>query len=293
MGLQSPVEVSLHPCGAPMAGLHTLPWPSPPCHEQLQSPCSTNSPMAAIPQEPSVAPNARSDAPAWRGLLPLTQSSTFRISRKIRCRVGSPLDDPWSASFPCPPHQVISIFQGFYMDFLRANRLLTWRTSARGTEQRRRAKKRAAKRQAEKEALYLCYQSVTCTSESAHHFCRPLGPRRGWQEGGDYLTSGAAGDRPCTIGGPIPRVSVQALLAARLCHRSHNLGVPCRPSRCKSSVLRRPSCIWDTWSCSAIGSPPPGGGGLSTFYGALLPSLWAGICWIACRSASNFYVVLR
>ena len=35
-------------------------------------------------------------------------------------------------------------------------------------------------------------------------------------------------------------------------------------------------------------APPQGGGGLSTFNGALLPSLWAGICWIACRRASSF-----
>ena len=158
MGPQSPVEVSLQPGGASMAGPHTLPWPSPPCQQQRQSPCST--PMAAIPQEPSVAPNTRSDAPVWRGLLPLTQSSTLRISRKIRCRKGSTL---WatrgSSSFPCSPHQVVSIFLGFYMDFLRSNRLLTWRTSARGMERRRRATERAAQRQAEEEASYLCYHS--------------------------------------------------------------------------------------------------------------------------------------
>ena len=103
MGSQSPVEVSLQPGGAPMAGPHTLPWPSPPCQQQRQSPCST--PMAAIPQEPRVAPNTRSDAPVWRGLLPLTQSSTLRICCKIRCRRGVTL---WatrgSSSFPCSPH---------------------------------------------------------------------------------------------------------------------------------------------------------------------------------------------
>ena len=102
MGPQSPVEVSLQPCGAPMAGPHTLPWPSPPCQQQRQSPCST--PMAAIPQEPSVAPNTRSDASVWRGLLPLTQSSTLRISRKIRCRggvsSGRPGEAPLSHAHP-------------------------------------------------------------------------------------------------------------------------------------------------------------------------------------------------
>ena len=85
---QSLVDVSLQPCGAPLAGLHTLPWSPPPCQQQRQRPYSTSSPMAAIPQEPSVAPNTRSDAPVWRGLLHLTQSSILRISRKIRCRGG-------------------------------------------------------------------------------------------------------------------------------------------------------------------------------------------------------------
>ena len=64
-----------------------------------------------------------------------------------------------SSSFPCSPHQVVSIFLGFYMDFIRSNRLLTWRTSARGMERRRRAEVRAAQRQEEEEASYLCYQS--------------------------------------------------------------------------------------------------------------------------------------
>ena len=150
---QSLVDVSLQPCGAPLAGLHTLPWSPPPCQQQRQWPYSTSSPMAAIPQEPSVAPNTRSDAPVWRGLLHLTQSSILRISRKILWATRG------SSSFPCSPHQVVSIFLGFYMDFLRANRLLTWRTSARGMERRRRAEVRAAQRQEEEEASYLCYQS--------------------------------------------------------------------------------------------------------------------------------------
>ena len=103
--------------------------------------------------------HARSNNSAWRGRFPLAQSSVHHISRKIRCGSDHIL---WTTrgdlTFPCSPHEIVSIFLGYYADFLLDNQLWTRRASSRALKLRHRAQERRAQRQADTEALCLRYQ---------------------------------------------------------------------------------------------------------------------------------------